>query len=227
MWVMIILSPNLGRWIHHHLSGISYREISWQPTQGKRWRRGGWYFDDNVFFTGWPNSRLIGTAHQKILRMSLQRLTRIKWTQKTLNLWMNLLSLGMVWPNKQVPWGWKQTRLHSKGFLLLYNIFSLFSFLFIHTVGDRLSSDNIGQMVVFRLVTVAWCSNREGFKKNMSEIWVFGWTSVDPSPTPQLGPCYQGDFFLSFYSNPYPSKHESALWSTFSPSDILGKLWTK
>ena len=33
--------------------------------------------------------------------------------------------------------------------------------------------------------------------------------------------------FLFFYSNLHPSKHETALWSTFSPSDILGKLWSK
>ena len=32
-----------------------------------------------------------------------------------------------------------------------------------------------------------------------------------------------GQFFLLFYSNLQPSKHETALWSTFSPSDILGK----
>ena len=44
-----------------------------------------------------------------------------------------------------------------------------------------------------------------------------------PPRTPPPPP----NFFLLFYSNLHPSKHETAFWSTFSPSDILVKLRAK
>ena len=41
-----------------------------------------------------------------------------------------------------------------------------------------------------------------------------------------LGPVIRS-IFLLFYSILHPSKHEKAIWSNFSPSDILGKLRAK
>ena len=60
-------------------------------------------------------------------------------------------------------------------------------------------------------------------KKNVK----FGLLAEPPlTPPPNLGPVIRS-IFLLFYSNLHNSKHETALWSTFSPSDIHGRLRTK
>ena len=59
---------------------------------------------------------------------------------------------------------------------------------------------------------------REGLKKNVK----FGRLAeppLTPPLPPNLGPVIRS-IFLLFYSNLHPSKHETALWKSFSPSDV-------
>ena len=67
---------------------------------------------------------------------------------------------------------------------------------------------------------------REGFKKKNVKFGLLAEPPLTPPPPPNLGPNIRS-IFLLFYSNLHTSKHETALWSTFSPSDVIGKLRTK
>ena len=68
---------------------------------------------------------------------------------------------------------------------------------------------------------------REGFKKKI--MWHLGfWLNLRwPLPRPPIWALLSGQFFLLFYLNLHPSKHDIVLWSTFSPSDMIEKLRTK
>ena len=99
-----------------------------------------------------------------------------------------------------------------------------FHLFFSRTATDKLEfTDWSGKACQFK--DQSWKFTKGRLQKKC-EIWALAEPPLTPPPPPNLGPVIRS-IFLLFYSNLHPSKHETALLSTFSPSDILGKQWTK